>query len=90
MASIRAWLLSVPGTPCLPFCASDTHFGSSVPLRSLPTAQMPKMAQMGRAGSQRSVKREMSIGTDGSTLGSCCLAEVLGNAARVTASPVSH
>lgn len=44
MASIRTWLFSVPGTPGLHFCATDTHFGSSVQLRSLCTAQMPKMA----------------------------------------------
>lgn len=44
VASIRAWLLSVPGTPRLHFCATDTRFGSSARSRSLCTAQMPKTA----------------------------------------------
>lgn len=87
VASIRAWLLSVPGTARLHFCATDTLFGSGARLRSLHRC---RRRHTGRAGSQHSIMREMSIGTDSSTLRSCCLAEMLGTAARVTASPISH
>lgn len=42
VASVGAWLLSVPGTPHLRLCAADTHYRSSAQLRSV-AAQMPEM-----------------------------------------------
>lgn len=58
-ASVGAWLLSVPGTPCLPswgFCAT----------------QMPEMVH-DRAETQPGIVREMSVGTNSPTSGAAVL-----------------
>lgn len=57
VASIRAWLLSVPGTPRPHFCATDTHFGS--PVQSRCAVQMPRMAH--RQGWEPAQHREGDV-----------------------------
>lgn len=59
VTSVRAWLLSVPGTPWLHFCVTDTDFGSRVQSSSLCSAQMPEVAH--RQGSEPAQYREGGV-----------------------------